>query len=84
MGRPPALVGPAGWKEAVTPAWLSMAGRKVVENGPKTQKSALAAGLALSVSMGFLLSVSGSLPPSLPVTLGFRALAAATVQKTED
>ena len=51
--------------------------------GPKTQIRALTAELAVSVSMGFVLSVSGSLPPSLPEKLGLCALAAATVQKTE-
>ena len=44
---------------------------KKIENCPKTQKHALTAELALSASMGFVLSVSGSLPLSLPVKLFF-------------
>ena len=51
--------------------------------GQKTQIRALIAEVAVSVSMGFVLSVSGSLLPFLPEKLGLCALAAATLRKAE-
>ena len=64
--------------------WARGGGAVEVKYSPKTRKRALTAVKTVSVSMRIVLSVSGSLRPSLPEKLVTHALAAATVQNAED